>query len=219
MFFHRVALVFFSILLLISGFCKGQLLDNIDKSLKTKPKFFLTLASFNTFIDGDFASFDGFKSGLTYNERIRFSSGFFQLANNGVVTPINVTENSFAYATNGQLELFFFPLSAEYFFHNDYPWLFSAVPFNLALGSAHYEYISRLQGKRVSGPSEFIVLYQPEVTAQYNVIRWFGFGVSTGYRFTLLRSKQQTRNLDGINFSVDFRLMIDELYDELISSK
>lgn len=219
MLFRRFALVTFSFLILSSGFCRAQLFDNIEKSLTEKPKFFLTLASFNTFIDGDFASFDGFKSGLTYNDCVRFSSGFFQLANNGVVTPINISEDSSTYSTNGQLELFFFPLSAEYFFHNDYPWLFSAVPFNIALGSAHYEYISRMQSKRVKGPSEFIVLYQPEITAQYNVIRWFGFGVSTGYRFTFLRSKQQTKNLDGFNFSVDFRLSIDELYKEIVSSK
>ena len=198
---------------------QAQLKEEIKKSLHTKPKYFLSLSSFNTFIDGNFASIDGVKTGLTFNKQIRFSTGIFQLANNGVVTPINIDEGSLHYTTNGQLELWFVNLSSEYIFYNDFPWQFSALPLDLAIGAAHYEYISRLQNRRVKGPPEFVILYQPGLTAQFNVLKWFGFGLSTGYRFTVLRSREQSRNLDGVNFSLDFRLSLDELYYELTSSK
>ncbi len=212
--------VFLFLLLLMAQLNgSGQIFEGLTKSLKEKPKFFLTLASFNTFIDHDFASFNGLKMGVTYDKKVRFGLGYFTLANNGVVTTIDVNEVNSSYTTNGQLEVFFFNFSAEYIFFNRLPWQFSAVPFNLALGSAHYEYISRTESKRVKGPAEFLMLYQPEVTAQYNVIKWFGFGVSTGYRFAVIRSKKQTKKLDGFNFSIDFRLSIDELYYEIVSSK
>ncbi len=215
----RLFLLHFFFLGLLQFQCAAQITKDIENSLNTRPKFFLNLSSFNTFIDGDFASFDGIKTGLTFDKKVRFGIGYFALANNGVVTTITVDEGSNSFQTNGQLELYYFNLSAEYFFYHEFPWQFSAIPFNLALGSAHYEYISRATARRVNGPSEFIILYQPEVTAQYNVLKWFGFGVSTGYRFTLLRSKEQTRKLSGFNFSVDFRLSLDELYYELRGSK
>lgn len=215
----RFFLLPFCLMILLQSNCAGQFVEDIEKSLQSKPKFFLNLASYNTFIDGDFASFDGIKTGVTFDKKVRFGIGYFALANNGVVTTITVNEADFSFQTNGQLELYYFNLSAEYFFYHEFSWQFSVVPFNLALGSAHYEYISRNLSKRVSGPSEFIILYQPEVTAQYNVLKWFGFGVSTGYRFALLRSKEQTRKLPGFNFSVDFRLSLDELYYELRGSK
>jgi len=206
-------------MLSLKSICIGQFTEDIEKSLQAKPKFFLNLASYNTFIDGDFASFDGIKTGVTFDKKVRFGIGYFALANNGVVTTIEVDEENYTFLTNGQLELYYFNLSAEYIFYHEFPWQFSVIPFNLALGSAHYEYISRNLSKRVNGPSEFIILYQPEITAQYNVLKWFGFGVSTGYRSTLLRSKEQTRKLPGFNFSVDFRLSLDELYYELRGSK
>lgn len=216
---NRLLLVCLVHFVLMTNFSQAQIFSDINKSLQAKPKYFLTLASFNTFIDGSFASFDGAKTGLAFDKRVKFSVGYFQLANNGVVTPIDIEEDTLRYRTNGQLEIYFFNLSGEYLFYNEFPWQLSAVPFDLAFGSAHYEYISRLQKKRIKGPSEFIILYQPAVTAQYNILTWFGFGVSAGYRFTALRSRQQTRNLDGFNFSLDFRLSVDELYEELVGSK
>ncbi len=215
----RLFLFAFSILITAHSSSSGQVMDEIKTSLKTKPKFFLNLSSFNTFIDGDFASFDGVKTGITFDKKVRFGVGYFALANNGVVTTINVREGNNSFETNGQLELYYFNLSAEYYFYHEFPWQFSVVPFNLALGSAHYEYVSRATSKRVSGPSELIIVYQPDITAQYNVLKWFGFGVSTGYRFTLYRSLEQTKALPGFNFSVDFRLSLDELYYELRDAK
>ncbi len=215
----RLFLFAFSFLLIAHFQSSGQILEEINTSLKTKPKFFLNLSSFNTFIDGDFASFDGIETGITFNKKVRFGVGYFALANNGVVTTISVQEGTNTFETNGQLELYYFNLTAEYFFYHEFPWQFSVVPFNVAVGSGHYEYVSHASGKRVNGPSELIVVYQPEVTAQYNVLTWFGFGVSTGYRFTLYRSKEQTKALPGFNFSLDFRLSLDELYYELRSGK
>lgn len=217
----RLRLVLFSFFILFTApfYSSGQVFSEIKESLHTKPKFFLTLSSYNTWIDGDFASFDGVKTGITFNKKVRFGIGYFALANNGVVTTISVKEGDNTFDTNGQLELYYFNLSAEYLFYDKFPWQFSVVPFNVAFGSGHYEYVSHASGTRVNGPSEFLMTYQPDITAQYNILTWFGFGVTTGYRFTLYRSLEQTKALPGINFSVDFRLSIDELYYELRSSK
>ncbi len=191
---------------------KGQLSDTIDYSLKQKPKFFITLASFNTFIDGQYANIGGVRLGLNYNQRIRFGFGFFNLTNNAVVTSINIKENDLDYYTNGQLYFHFVSVSTEYFFYNKYPWQCAVMPLHLGFGVAKYGYINRPGRIKSYTKSESVVLYQPEVSAQYSVFQWLGAGVSTGYRFTLIRSRKEVKDLNALTFSFDIRLFLDEIY-------
>lgn len=193
----------------------GQIADTIEYSLHQKPKFFITLASFNTFIDRQYANIGGIRMGLNYNQRIRFGVGIFSLANNSVVSTIHIKEDNQDYFTNGKLYLSFASISAEYFFYNDYPWQCTVTPFQLGFGSAKYEYVKRPELVLTSMPSEFIILYQPEVSAQYSIFRWLGVGVTTGFRFTVLRSRKQTQNLSAPAFTVDIRLFVDEIYKAL----
>jgi hypothetical protein len=207
---------FFGIFLLTFFYSclNAQVLDTIKYSLQQKPKFFITLASFNTFIDQQYANIGGVRTGLSYNQRIRFGIGIFNLTNNAVVTPITIKGEP-DYITNGQLYLTFSSLSAEYYFFSRYPWQCTVTPFNIGLGAAKYEYVQRPENKKTFTPSEFVILYQPEVSAQYNIFRWLGVGVTTGYRFSLLRSRKQTQNLNAPTFAVDVRLFVDEIYKAL----
>ena len=201
------------VLLALSGKpANAQLADTIKFSLQQKPKYFATLASFNTFIDHQYANIFRIKAGLSYNQRIRFGIGYSNLANNSVVTSINIKENNLDYYTNGELNFTFFSLSAEYFFYNDYPWQFTITPFQIGFGGAKYRYINRPDGKSTFTPTEAIILYQPEISAQYSIFQWIGIGVTTGYRFTLYRSKKLTQELDAPLVAVDIRLFLDEIY-------
>jgi hypothetical protein len=205
------------LLLLIQPPAKAQLADTIVYSLQQKPRFFFTLASFNTFIDKQYANIGGVRMGLNFNQRIRFGLGLFNLTNNAVVTTVHIRENEQDYYTNGQLYFSFFSVSAEYFFFNKYPWRCAFTPLQMGFGRAKYGYINRPERRKSYTPTETIILYQPEVSAQYNVFRWLGAGVSTGYRFTLLRSKKATQDLNAPTFAIDIRLFLDEIYKSLFT--
>lgn len=200
----------------IQGLASGQVMDTVVYSLDQKPKFFITLASFSTFIDHDFANFNGIRTGLNYNQRIKFGLGYFALANRAVVSDVLINENGNSYVTNGELNIHFFTLSTEYYFRNEYPWQFTITPFQLGVGKSGYSYISRSQRIKVSTPKELVILYQPEVCVQYGVMRWLGIGLTTGYRFVLYRSDKLTQHLSAPTFAIDVRLFVDELYNMLI---
>jgi hypothetical protein len=197
---------------------KAQILDTISYSLKQKPKFYLTLASFNTFIDGDYANIFRVKMGLSYNQRVKLGLGYSNLANNDVVTEIKIKGANSEFTTNGRLIYWNIGLSAEYFFYDNYPWQFSLAPFNVAFGKANYEYINRTDHKLTSTPAELVISYQPEISAQYSIFRWLGLGVTTGYRFTLLRSRKATQNLNAPLFAIDIRFFVDEVYKALFET-
>ena len=205
----------FLLILVSANDADAQLLDTIRYSLHQKPRFFITLASHNTFIDRQYANIGGLRMGLNYNQRIRFGIGFFGLANNAVVTKIHPEGTGDNFLTNGRLDFGFISLSSEYFFYNDYPWQCTFTPFNMGFGEGRYEYINPADGALATTPKEFLILYQPEVSAQYSIFKWFGVGVTTGYRFTLYRSKHLTQNLNAPTFAVDVRIFVDEVYNAL----
>jgi len=193
----------------------AQLLDTIDFSLNKKPKLFFTFANFNTFIDHQYANVNGTRLGVSFNRRVRFGVGFFNLINNSIVTPIHIKESEQEYTTDGELSFSFISFSAEYFYYNKYPWQFGVMPWNIGIGEAHYDYIKRPEGHRVSTEHETIILYQPELSGQFSIFRWIGIGSAVGYRVILYREHQVTHDLNAPMFSVDVRLFLDEIYDIL----
>jgi hypothetical protein len=205
--------IVFVCMLFVFTKANAQLLDTIDFSLNKKPKFFFTFANHNTFIDHQYANVNGTRLGVSFNRRVRFGVGFFNLVNNSIVTTIPIKENDQEYTTEGQLSFSFIAFSAEYFYYNKYPWQFGVMPFNIGIGQAHYDYINRPQGIRVSTEHETIVLYQPEFSGQYSIFRWIGVGTAIGYRLILYREHKVNTDLNAPMFSFDIRLFLDEIYN------
>ncbi|HNP49176.1 MAG TPA: hypothetical protein PKK99_02020 [Bacteroidia bacterium] len=190
----------------------AQVLDTLYSSLEKKPKFFINILNYYGFISKDFANFSGLKFGLNYNKRVRFGFGVAALDAGSVVSSISIEEDSLAYTTNGELKFSFLSASAEYVFYHQYPWQFSIIPYNLAVGTAGYEYIRRSDHTRVSTPSETVITFQPELTGQFSIFRWIGLGASFGYRKTLYSSKNIRENFNSPTFSVGLKLFMDEIY-------
>lgn len=149
--------------------------------------------------------------GLGFNQRIRFGIGYSILASNSVTKKIHISENNLEYDTDGNLHLGYVSLSAEYFFYNDYPWQFTFTPFNIGIGSARYQYVNRPDRLKAFTDTKTIILYQPEISAQYSILRWLGVGITTGYRLSVLKTPAETK-LNSFTYALDLRLYLDEIY-------
>jgi hypothetical protein len=190
--------------------------DTLRYSLHQRPKFYFQLASFNSFVSSDFANFSGFRMGLNYNHRLRFGMGLLTLDGNAVVSAVTIEEGNIRYITNGQLRTTFLTFIGEYIFYTRYPWQFTVLPVQAGIGGAHYEYNSRLDtNRRVSTPDEFLFILQPEVTGQYNIVRWIGVTASVGYRFTAYSSRELREDFNAPAFSAGVKIFIDEIYKSL----
>jgi hypothetical protein len=210
---------FIIVLSLFTVKAEGQILDTIKFSLHQKPKLFVSLASHNTFIDHQYAGIFGVRAGLNFNQRIRLGLGYFSLNNNSVVSEIRFSENDLEYTTAAQLYMHYFSLSAEYYCLVKYPWQFTVTPFNVAYGRAQYEYVQRPQHKKIFGPTENLIFYQPEASMTFNIMRWLAVGSTAGYRFTVLRSNQQTQHLNAVAFSIDVKIYVDELFKDIMAAE
>lgn len=205
----------FLLLFLLAGnsaSVRANVLDTLEYSLEQKPRFFLNITTFNSYISKDFANFIGFRCGLNFNKRVRFGIGYFGLSGSTVISPLEITEGDAGYTTNGQLRFSYLALSADYTFYNHYPWQLSLMPFQVGIGQAKHDYIRRSDRQRVSTSSEAVLIYQPEITAQYNVFQWLGLSLSGGYRKTVYSPELLKENFNSPTFSLGVRLFVDELY-------
>ena len=175
--------------------------------------------SFNSFISDDFVNFYGFRMGVQYNHRIKLGLGLLELSPNAVVSPITVLEDTVQMTTNGSLRARYFSISAEYIYYNQFPWQLSILPFDLGIGGAHYNYNSTTRkSQQLETPDVALVFYQPALTAQYSIVKWFGIGASAGYRATLFASKDVKEDFNAPWFSVEVRLFMDEIYKSVFAN-
>lgn len=196
-----------------AGLAQPAWVDTLRYSLHQPPKFVFQVTSFNSFVSNDFANFTGFRMGLNYNHRLRFAMGLLTLDGNAVVSPVSIREGDFSYVTNGQLKTTFLTFSGEYIFYSKYPWQFTVLPFQAGIGGAHYEYNSRLDSnRRVSTPDELLFILQPELTGQFNIVRWFGLTANLGYRFTAYSSRELREDFSAPAFSAGVKIFLEEIY-------
>jgi hypothetical protein len=100
---------------LVPVITNGQILDSIKASFHHKPKLFLSLIGFTSFINEDLAAFSGFRFGLSYNKKVRIGIGLAGM-NSRIVRQIKVDTDSGVYVTNGNLRFGYFEASFEYIF-------------------------------------------------------------------------------------------------------
>lgn len=191
----------------------AQLLDSISASFKKKPKVFFNFTQHNSFINRESANVSGLRAGLEFNDKVRLAVGYSWLYSD-IVDKIEVNRNDLSYQTNGQLKFRYINTSFEYEFYNHYPWHIS-LPLVLGGGGAHYEYIDRATGARSETGNFPVVLLEPSVNAQYNIIDWVGISGGLGYRVALNASKDFKKNFNSPIYVLQLKIFFDAVYREV----
>ena len=206
----RLSLSF--ILVLFAVVVQAQILEEIRGSFEKKPKFFFNFTQYNSFINRQSANISGIKAGLEFNEKVRLGFGYGWL-NSDIVDKIVIEKNDLKYQTNGQLKFNFISTSFEYEFYTNDSWHLS-VPLVVGAGGAHYEYIDRITKDRTSTKNSPIVLFEPTVNAQYNIISWVGISGGLGYRFAV-NAKDYRKNFSSPIYVIQLKIFFDEIYRDV----
>jgi len=193
---------------------QAQVLREIGDSFKKKPKFFFNFTQYNSFINKQSANISGLKAGLEFNEKVRLGLGYGWLYSD-IVDRIIIDKNDLSYTTNGQLKFNFVSTSFEYEFYSNYPWHIS-VPLVVGAGGAHYEYVDRLSRERTKTKNFPVVLFEPTVNAQYNIIDWVGISGGLGYRVAMNASRELKNNFSSPIYVIQLKIFFDEIYRDLV---
>jgi hypothetical protein len=192
-------------------------MQSIGTSLEEKPKFFFNFTGYTSFIKGDWATFSGLRTGLNYNNTLKFGIGVSYL-NSSVVSPIHIKENNISYSTNGSLKITYAEFSVEYIFYNKPPWQFS-FPLSLGCGNAHFNYISRSNAELRQSSNYTLWLMQPEGDAQYTILKWIAVNSALGYLTSIHAPEHIEDSITSFTFSLGFRLFLDEIWKSVKEEK
>jgi len=186
----------------------------IQASLHEKPNLFVNFTGYTSFIKGDWAMFSGLRTGLNYNNTIKFGLGVSHLTS-AVISPIHIMADELNYSTNASLHFTYGEASVEYVFYKNEQWEFS-IPVAVGCGGAHYNYISRSKNGLTHSPNYTAWIAEPEVSAQFTIPKWIGANASLGYLGTLHASPALKGNFNSITFSAGFSLFLDEIWKSVM---
>jgi hypothetical protein len=201
----------------LSVFClsaNAEFPQDVHGAFNGKPKPFVSLTGYTTFIKGDWAAFSGIRAGLNFNNTFKFGVGVSHLSSS-VVTSIPVSENTLSYTTNASMHFTYGEVSAEYIFYNEGPWQLS-IPLVIGCGNAHYNYISRTNSVLTQSSNYTVWITEPEIAAQYTIFKWLGAGASVGYLGTLHAPAAVKGSFNSFTFSAGFNLFVEEVWNSVM---
>ena len=204
-FTRGASLILFFFLL---SFSNAQLLDSISLSLKEKPRVLFKLDGRGSFISTRSARIWGFKVGVEHNGRVQYGIGYSWLRNeisqevelNGELVPSKVR---FGYITP------FF----EYAFYQRNKWEVS-IPVQIGLGQAWYEHKNE-EGEKHQVNKTWVFMYEPAMTFQYRVFRFFAAGIGVGYRLAIKTNQAMEENFTAPIYLLKLKLYLPEVLNVL----
>ena len=214
-FYHLRLRYLITCLFLIFSVCaSGQSFeDDIKSALKKKPILDLRSDSRHSFINQSGVSVFGVKGGIEFDRKLRFGLGFNILATelNSIIT----YDYEGIPTTTDDARLVFYHITPylEYVFYKQNRWEVS-VPIQFGFGNSYYTYKTE-SGQRFNDKRKFILTYEPAITAQYKIFKYFGPGFGVGYRLMLIDNKAIKETFNSPVYIFRFKIFFGEIYRDL----
>ncbi len=200
------------ILLFLAG---NTSFGQIDSSGNTwsKPRFFLQLDRYNSFVANEGADMSGIKAGLEFGKKYRFGIGIYNLKSDIIeykqLTPQQAAEAP-ADTVKAQLNMGYVPLCFEYIFYDHNRWQFG-IPIHLGFGGTYFSYFDKAGNtKRIKGQN--VMLTDVVISGQYKVFRWVGIGAGVGFRKMLVDNPAIQRNFNSPLYNIRLKIFLGEIY-------
>ncbi len=186
-------------------------MDTLHAIFHGKSSIDVRLESRNSFITHDRALITGFRAGIAFQRKIRMGGGISWLKsdivqNHYVYNDLNTPEVVPKY-----LKLAYLCYYIDFVFHKTKRWQLS-VPIQAGTGLTWFQN-ERAYNINSGTKKYFLFLYEPGVTTQFKIFRWFGLGTDVGYRFTL-KNKAVDLKLSSPTYAFKILFWLDQLYFE-----
>lgn len=179
--------------------------DSIKASFNHKPKLYANLNTRNSFITNQIAQVRCAKLGLTWNEQFTLAIGY-----NWLKTNFESTLNNDIQA---KLKMHFVSPFVEYSFLEKNN-IQVTIPVHLGFGFSFYQDCYDNKYK-----NNFIVLYEPSMTATYRFLRYFGIGGGIGLRVMLVGNREINEQFSSPTYTISTKVFFGDLYYDIFKKK
>lgn len=172
--------------------------------MKSKPSYNLKLDTRKSFVANVNSTVWGIKLGVSYSKRIKFGIGY-----NYLKTPIisrYLLENDKGnYTVASRLRMRYVSFYTEYVYYKKNKWRLS-IP--VQLGTGYTNYVSFINPSAYNeSPKRFVLLYEPCLSVNYQLIPYVTVGAEIGLRLALRKHPEIREQLTAPIYV--FRLIID----------
>lgn len=202
----RSGLFLFLFMLLNSAFAQS-FEQQIKQSMKSDPKLDVRLDSRHSFVTAENVKIFGIKLGLDYDHTIQYGIGFNYLSSD-----LEKSIETSGGAKEALLRYYTFTPYIEYIFYRDNRWELS-IPLQLGFGSSYYSYESA--GSSRKSHQQFIATYEPAITAQYRLLKYFGPNIGIGYRLMIKNNSSIDESFTAPVYQFGLKLFIEDLYKDI----
>ncbi len=207
----RSVLIFF-----LFAFCvtiKAQFLDTLHDVFNHKSSIDARFESRNSFIDNQIISISGLRLGVAFQRKMRVGGGVNWLKSDFHEDFYTQNESGKMDTITKHLKLVYLSYYVDFVFYKTKRWQLS-VPIQAGTGFSWWQ---QKKAYYMNSPEKkyFLFLYEPGITAQFKVLRWFGLGADVAYRFTLKNNKKIGEHLNSPTYSLKVLVWFDQLYYEL----
>jgi hypothetical protein len=178
-----------------------NLADSLRNVFKEKAKFTAKLDSRNSFITGKSAQIRGVKAGISFGNRFMMGIGY-----NWLGTEINETIETIHGTKLAEIRFAYVAPFIEYVFYKKNNWQ-ADIPVQIGFGRSLYQY-EHFGAKQITARDN-VVLYEPSMIVEYQVLGLFGFGGGIGYRLMLKGNRELEQQFTSPMYVIRFRVLFD----------
>ncbi len=190
---------------------QGRLFESMKESFDSRPKLMLKLGTRNSFITNSFVKVRDIQLGLNFNNTTKIGVGYNWLASD-VVRPLSIDGTEVHY-NEGTLKMRYIAPFIEYTFLKNKRYSMS-IPVQVGIGSGFYEFKTD-EGAQVVTDPVTVAFYEPAMTAEYVVLRYFGVGAGFGYRLMFAGNKGFDEKFTAPVYMFKFKVYFGKVYKDV----
>jgi hypothetical protein len=191
----------------------AQFLDTLQEVFKNKSAIDFRLESRNSFINNNLTLVAGVRLGVAFKRKLRIGGGVSWLKSDVIKTDYITDDNGITQPVPKYLKLAYICYYVDFVFYKNKRWQLS-VPIQVGTGLSWFQ---KNQTYDFTGNDKkyFLLLYEPGITTQFKIFKWFGLGADVGYRFALKNNNFVGETMNSPTYAFKILFWADQLYFEL----
>lgn len=202
---------------------RSQYLDSLHEVFTHKSSIDARIESRYSFINNSIINVTGVRLGVAFQRKLRIGGGLSWLKSDYASTfyPIDLTGKKDT--LKRYLKFGYFCFYIDFVFYKTQRWQLS-VPIQAGIGSLWFQK-GKLYHFWGNDHKYLLALYEPGITAQFKVFKWFGLAADVAYRFSAKNNSKIRQDYDGPEshykvlawsptYSFKISLWFDQLYYE-----
>ncbi len=187
-------------------------MDSFKVIIKSKSSLDLGIASGYSFIDNRLAGMFGLRVGVSFKRKLKLGGGVSWLNSDIKTNDFIFSETGALINTPTYLKLAYFALYADFVFYKTQRWQLS-VPVQTGFGASWFQ--SQYKYDIIRNKKYFLFLYEPGISTQFKIFKFFGLGVDVGYRFVLKNNDYVNLRFSSPTYAFNIKFWADQLFFEI----